>query len=270
MIIRSSLSFTKHQIIFSRFASTHKVVGTFGETTQVLPEDRKFVYNEKIKDIAGHSSNKPVVILFGWAGASVKNLSKYGQVYRDYGCPTIEYILPTRFIFRHSEQAFEAVEDVFSEVEKHKNRKTIVHCLSDTGVLTFQGLTIAAEVKDKDFKPSGIVWDSCLGPRPKVTIPRTMILTAINWLSRMRDGMTLAEAVRSSATDFRDLGWRNFLRRLKGLEAKISCMNDIWAGYWARDLKTNAHELLIYSKTDLYVPSTYIDTEMVPSRLKLA
>ena len=97
-----------------------------------------------------------------------------------------------------------------------------------------------------------------------------IILTAINWLSRMRDGMTLAEAVRSSATDFRDLGWKNFIRRLQGLETKISCMNDVWAGYWARDLKTNIPELIIYSKTDLYIPYKHIEDMMLPNRQKNA
>ena len=93
----SDLLKLSHQKSF-RYASTHRVVGTFGEITQILQEDKKFVVLPP--NGPNSSDTKPVVVLFGWAGASVKNLSKYGEVYRNYGCPTIEYILPTRFIFR--------------------------------------------------------------------------------------------------------------------------------------------------------------------------
>jgi hypothetical protein len=40
-------------------------------------------------------------------------------------------------------------------------------------------------------------------------------------MSRLRDGMSLREAVTSSYVDFRDLGWKNFIRRAKGLETKV-------------------------------------------------
>ena len=39
---------------------------------------------------------QPLVLVFGWAGASEKNLDKYGLVYRSAGCTTVQYILPTR------------------------------------------------------------------------------------------------------------------------------------------------------------------------------
>ncbi len=81
-----------------RCASTHRVVGTFGETTKILPGDKKYIVLPP--NSSNSSESKPLVVLFGWAGASAKNLSKYGDVYRNYGCPTIEFILPTRFIFR--------------------------------------------------------------------------------------------------------------------------------------------------------------------------
>jgi hypothetical protein len=35
--------------------------------------------------------------------------------------------------------------------------------------------------------------------------------------------MTLSEAVTSSYVDFRDLGWKNFIRRAQGLETKVWC-----------------------------------------------
>jgi len=238
--------------------STHKVVGTFGDTTQVTEEDKKFYVTPS------DDSTKPQVVLFGWAGASPKNLAKYGELYSEIGCPTVQYILPTRFIFRHTEQAFEAVADVLDQIDP--GRKTVVHCLSDTGVLSFQGLSIAASFAGSDFKPAGIIWDSCPGPRPHVTMPRMVVLTAINWLARMRDGMTLSQAITSSYIDFRDLGLKNFARRMQGLETKISCMEEVWAGYWARDLKSDVPELFIHSESDYYVSAKYIESDVLPHR----
>ena len=35
-----------------------------------------------------------------------------------------------------------------------------------------QGLCVAAEQEGEKFLPDAIVWDSCPGPRPRVTLPR--------------------------------------------------------------------------------------------------
>ncbi|XP_023335085.1 transmembrane protein 53 [Eurytemora carolleeae] len=90
---RRLLSSLQHKRCFSN----HRVVGTFGDVTEVTKEDRQFKTTEPQNST---SKEKPLVILFGWAGANPKNLSKYGQLYSHLGCPTIEFILPTRFIFR--------------------------------------------------------------------------------------------------------------------------------------------------------------------------
>ena len=116
-----------------------------------------------------------------------QNLSKYSDVYRELGCDTLQYILPTRFIFKHSDQTHEAVEDVARYLRKRGvSSPLLIHCLSgeilltnhrpvfmnvnqsDTGVMTFQGLSIASMIHGAPFYPQGIVWDSCPGPRPKV------------------------------------------------------------------------------------------------------
>ena len=39
----------------------------------------------------------PLAFVFGWAGASARNLDKYAQIYRRAGCHTFSYFLPTRF-----------------------------------------------------------------------------------------------------------------------------------------------------------------------------
>ena len=60
---------------------------------------------------------------------------------------TLQYILPPRFIFRHSEQAHEAVADVAKHLRmRGVSTPLLVHCLSDTGCMSFQGLSIGTEV----------------------------------------------------------------------------------------------------------------------------
>ena len=61
--------------------------------------------------------------------------------------PAVHYILPPRFIFRHSEQAHEAVADVAKHLRmRGVSTPLLVHCLSDTGCMSFQGLSIGTEV----------------------------------------------------------------------------------------------------------------------------
>ncbi|XP_023335074.1 uncharacterized protein LOC111706428 isoform X2 [Eurytemora carolleeae] len=74
----------------------------------------------------------------------------------------------------------------------------------------------------------------------------------------------------TSAIDFRDLGWRNFIRKHQGLEAKLSTMDDIWCGYWARNLKLDVPELFIYSGSDFYIPASYIEGQVIPDRNKVS
>lgn len=249
----------------------HKAIGTFGDLTYVEESDKHFRVSEPFKT---GPEKSPLVVVFGWAGATHKNLSKYSQVYTDRGCTTTQYILPTRFIFRHTEQVHEVMEDlakfIVHNTQKDSSTPVVVHCLSDTGVISFQGLTIACEALGHNLSPDGIVWDSCPGPRPTVTIPRGLLLCAINWFSRMRDGMSFGRAVSSSYLDFRDLAWRNYIRRLKGLDAKLSLMDNVWAGYWARDLPMSGLELFIYSKTDIYTPYRHLESEVIPKRFSVS
>merc|ERR1711936_118251 len=182
----------------------HRAVGTFGDLTNVESADKQFLVQRPLVQSKEGNLTEPLVIILGWAGASHKNLDKYSRVYRERGCETLQYILPTRFIFRHTEQVHEAVDDIGLYLKKRGVSTPLVfHCLSDTGVMCFQGISISSSIHGFPLHPLGIVWDSCPGPRPHVTIPRGMILSAINWMSRMRDGMNLAQAVSSSYLDFR-------------------------------------------------------------------
>ena len=69
--------------------------------------------------------------------------------------------------------------------------------------------------------------------------------------------MSMAEAVTSSADDFKVLAWRNYIRRLEGEEALISTMDNTWTGHWARDLDCHLPELFLYSKSDIYTSYKY-------------
>ena len=82
----------------------HKAIGTFGDLTSVDDVDTQFIVQSAIKKSESGYGVEPLVIILGWAGATHKNLDKYSQVYRERGCGTLQYILPTRFIFRHTEQ----------------------------------------------------------------------------------------------------------------------------------------------------------------------
>ena len=84
-----------------------------------------------------------------------KNLSKYSEVYRRLGCSSLQYILPTRFIFRHSDQVHEAMEDVASYLgQRPASSPVILHCLSDTGCMSFQVIVKLSRPSPKSLAPN--------------------------------------------------------------------------------------------------------------------
>lgn len=259
----------------SKYNSTK--VGTFGDIpTTITQEDKQFVVREPSpEDLSSQtvrSDVRPLVVVFGWAGSNHKNLDKYSQVYRSLGCTTLQYILPTRFIFRYTEQIPEVMDSLSCELSQRLRTQPstplLVHSLSDTGVMTFQGLHRSAITNKSPLPISGIVWDSCPGPRPVVTIPKGFVLCAINWLSRMRDGMGFGGALTSSYKDFIDLAWNNYIRRLKGEECLLSLIDKTWCGHWARDLDTKGPELFLFSENDIYMPSKWLKEGVIPYREK--
>merc|ERR1739844_864203 len=76
-------------------------------------------------------SRAPIALIFGWGGSSHKNVEKYSSIYSKSGCTTVQYVLPTRHLFR------------------------------DTGVMCYQGLDIAVKRSNKSLDIQGVVWDSC-------------------------------------------------------------------------------------------------------------
>jgi hypothetical protein len=64
--------------------------------------------------------------------------------------------------------------------------------------MCYQGVHKIAAERGLSLDIRGSVMDSCPGPRPKVTLPRVMALTLVNWFCSMRDGVSPAEAVYDS------------------------------------------------------------------------
>jgi hypothetical protein len=168
----------------------------------------------------------PVVLLFGWGGENHKNLSKYADIYLGAGFTTIQYILPTRNIFRDTAQIPELMGNLLIQLEKVDihDRPVYIHCLSDTGVMCYQGMDVVRRQssKMKRMNICGVVWDSCCGPRPEMTLTRVMALLAVNWFCCMRDGMGMTKSMNSSYRLLLDRMWPGLLGRLQGKPFQLS------------------------------------------------
>ena len=105
------------------------------------------------------------------------------------GCTTVQYTLPTRHLFRDTDQVPDIMDNVLTQLDEYNicNRPVYVHCLSDTGVMCYQGLDVAARRSGKDLNIQGVVWDSCCGPYPQVTVLRVLVFTAVWFLCCLQD-----------------------------------------------------------------------------------
>ena len=103
------------------------------------------------------------------------------------GCTTVEYTLPKRHLFRDTDQVPDI--NILTQLDEYNicNRPVYVHCLSNTGVMCYQGLDVVAKLSRKDLNIQGVVWDSCCGPYPQVTIVRVLVFTAVLFLCSLRD-----------------------------------------------------------------------------------
>ena len=180
-----------------------------------------------------------VVILFGWAGASHKNLSKYSAIYEELGYTTVQYMLPTRFIFTDTEHIPDLMENLVKQMTQKDllvNRPLFIHCLSDTGSMCFQGLDIATK---QGLNISGVVWDSCPAPYPEMTIPRVTAFLIVNWMCCRKDKIGMLQSLNRSYRLLIDRAWPNLLRKWKGEPVTMSLMQG---------------NTYIYSCTVLYLP----------------
>ncbi len=169
------------------------------------------VTDARFKDVVDSESKKPLVFVFGWAGANEKNLGKYADVYHAAGCDTFTYYLPTRFIFDQTNDTPYLAVELFRGLEKEGllDRPCFFHMLSDTGRLGRHYDLLTGKKINANFSPSGImahqgmravmrsdgvsldtrgtIMDSCPGPIPEATIPRITILLAVQWICALRD-----------------------------------------------------------------------------------
>ena len=97
-----------------------------------MPDEQ--LVDERFKGV--EEKDKPLVLLFGWAGANGKNISKYTNIYQKAGCITLGYNLPTRFIFQITEHTPYLSKLVLEEIEKAgvEKRPIFMHLMSDTGI----------------------------------------------------------------------------------------------------------------------------------------
>merc|ERR1711971_482618 len=195
------------------------------------------------RGVVGPYGPPPLTLIFGWAGSTDKNLVKYSKIYLNQGCTTAHMTLPTSHIFRVTEAVPEVMSEVVHQLEEVgvRERPLLVHCLSDTGIMCYQGLQLATRGK---LDVRGVVWDSCPGPRPEITIPRVAALLAVNWYCARKDGLNSSDAAASSYRLLIDRGWPNLLRKMH----------------------KEVEELFLYSNTDYYLPQKYLESEVLEKR----
>lgn len=213
------------------------------------------------------------MLLYGWGGASHKNLAKYAEIYLNGGCTTVQYTLPSSYLFRHTEHIPRLMDNILRQLEKVDiyNRQVYIHCLSDTGIMCYQGMMVSNQqsARMKRINIRGVVWDSCCGPRPEITVSRVAALLVVNWMCCLKDKMTMTESLNSSYRLLVDRAWPGLLGKWKGEEVALSQIEGLWAGYWGRDhykLHPSVSELFLYSNADFYLPYRYLEQTALAAR----
>ena len=99
----------------------HIVKNIFGEDDfpKITKKETTIVIQEpEASCLPNTNKQNPIVLLFGWGGASHKNLSKYSSIYLGAGFTTAQYILSTRHIFRDTAQIPEVMANLLIQLEK--------------------------------------------------------------------------------------------------------------------------------------------------------
>jgi len=161
------------------------------------------------------------------------------------------------------------------DLEAFEERPLYIHCLSDTGLMCYQGLTIedkrrSTEEPDKEkLNIKAVVFDSCPGPYPEITVRDVAKFLLVNFYCCMRDKIGLSASLRSSYRLLVDRAWPNYVRRMMGLEVELSKMEGVWCGHFGQDhskLFPDRHELFLYSNRDFYLPSKFLEMEVLAKR----
>lgn len=75
------------------------------------------VVDDRFKNV--EEKDRPLVFLFGWAGATQKNLRKYTQIYQKAGCHTLGYNLPGRFVFIDTSEVPTIAKEIYQVKSLH-------------------------------------------------------------------------------------------------------------------------------------------------------
>lgn len=107
-------------------------------------------------------SESQCVIVFGSAGMTPKQLSKFSQLYNSLGYKTISCILPQQHIFHYDIPQIKACsQKVLDEVKQHNFDTVLTHSLSNTGVSVYQQFSqLVISQQPKNIKINGAVFDS--------------------------------------------------------------------------------------------------------------
>ena len=145
-----------------------------------------------------------------------------------------------------------------------------IHCLSDAGTMAYQGFDIARNKSNTREKMTikGVIWDSCPGPFPEVTLSRVMAFLIVNWVCCMRDNKGMVQSIYSSYRLLLDRALPNLIRKWQGKPVLINMMNEQFCGHFARDHYRHAPvpELFLYSDKDFYLPTAYLEQEVLAPR----
>jgi len=229
------------------------------------PPDSRTVTDPRFQGVK--DSDRPLVFVFGWAGANKKNLEKYTDIYRQAGCLTLSYNLPTRFIFEITNQVPYLTEKLLDGVVSAglADRPVFIHVLSDTGLMVNQGLDISQRQRGLQLDVRGMVMDSCPGERPKFTMAKATALIIAYWVSCRRDGMSYPEAVTAEARFIQTRYFPAMARALVGKLPEVSEMEGINCADSIRNARPDQKwpELFLYSKNDFYVKHNFIEDKVM-------
>jgi len=220
-------------------------------------------------------SRAPIALIFGWGGSSHKNVEKYSSIYRKSGCTTVQYVLPTRHLFRDTDQIPDIMDNILQQLDAQhiQDRPVYIHCLCDTGVMCYQGLDIAAKRSNKNLDIQGVVWDSCPGPYPEVTLIRFLVFAAVWILCCIRDWTNseagLKDSLYSAYFMLKDRVIPGIARKMQGKPIEFSLIQGKWAGHFGRDhclSKIGTQELFLYSNNDYYLQYQYLENTVLTLR----